>query len=129
MHFQVTLLYGGLCTLLVTALGLNVSRARGMLGVSLETPVPSGMMRAARAHANAAEWVPLGVLMLALLESSGVSSTALHTLGGTLLAARVLHAVGALGLAPKVLHTAGASLTYLVMVAMPAWAVWQHFAA
>lgn len=61
MSIPVTLLYGGVTFLLVTALGLNVSRARGPAKAGLATPVPESIQREVRAHGNAAEWAPLAV--------------------------------------------------------------------
>ena len=117
----VTLLYGGLCGLLVTLLGLNVSRLRGTrLGVG--APLPPELVRPVRAHGNAAEWVPLGLLLLLALElSGGPGPLALHLLGGTLLLGRVLHVIGFYG--RNRASVAGATLTYLVLLVMSGWAV------
>ena len=86
---------------------------------------PKQLIRPIRAHGNAAEWIPLGIVLLAILELSHVSSLSLHVLGGTLLGARVLHAVGALG--KNHATTIGATLNYLVLGAMAGWALVLHF--
>ena len=125
MRLSVTLLYGGLCALLVTALGVWVSILRLRTGTYLGKELPRELVRPIRAHGNAAEWVPLGLVLLALLEASGVSSVALHVLGGTLLTERVLHAVGVLG--KNRASMVAAALNYLVMSAMGVWAVALHF--
>ena len=122
----VTLLYGGLNALLVTLLGMNVSRLRGAHGVGVGTPVPAEMVRPMRAHGNATEWVPLGLLLLLVLELSGAGSRfTLHLAGGTLLLGRALHAAGFLG--KNKLSTVGATLTYLVLLAMAVWAIVVRF--
>ena len=83
LAIPVTLLYGGLSVLLVTLLGVNVSRLRGT-AVGVYTPLPAGLVRAVRAHGNAAEWVPLGIFLLLLLELSAAGSRfTLHLLGGS----------------------------------------------
>ena len=123
MHLAipVTLLYGGLCTLLVTLLGLNVSRLRGTT-VGVGATLPAELVRPVRAHGNATEWVPLGLLLLLVLELSGAAGTfALHLLGGSLFLGRVLHAAGLYG--RNRLSIAGATLTYLVLLVMSGWAV------
>lgn len=123
MHLSipVTLLYGGLCALLVTLLGLNVSRLRGTR-VGVGTALPTELVRPVRAHGNAAEWVPLGLLLLLVLELSGAAgSFALHLLGGGLLLGRILHAAGLYG--RSWLSVAGATLTYLALLVMSVWAV------
>ncbi len=47
-----------------------------------------------RAHANFIEYVPMALILLGLLELSGLGATWLWIAGGTLLLGRVLHAVG-----------------------------------
>jgi uncharacterized membrane protein YecN with MAPEG domain len=126
MHAPMTLLYGGLTLLWVVLLGMNVTRARVRLNAGLGT-APAEMTREVRAHGNAAEWAPLAVVLLLLLELSGLSSTALHVLGGTVLAGRVMHGVGALSPPARALVSVGAVVNYLVMLVMACWAVVQHF--
>ena len=122
----VTLLYGGLNALLITALGIQVSRLRSAHGVGVETPIPAEMIRPVRAHGNAVEWVPLGLVLLLAIELSGAGSRfTLHLAGGTLLLGRVLHAAGFYG--RNKLSMAGAALTYLVLLAMSVWAIVVRF--
>ena len=122
----VTLLYGGLNALLITILGMLVSKARATAEVGVETPVPKEMIRTVRAHGNAVEWVPLGLVLLLAIELSGAGTRfTLHLAGGTLLLARVLHAVGFLG--RNKLSMVGAALTYLVLAAMSVWAIAIRF--
>ena len=126
MPIPVTLLYGGLNTLLVTLLGLNLSLRRKASATGPGTPLPPGLVRPARAHANAAEWIPLGLVMLLAIELTGrVPSFWLHLLGGTFLLARLLHAAGML--TRSRLLTAGATLNYLVMLVMAATALTLAF--
>jgi uncharacterized membrane protein YecN with MAPEG domain len=122
----VTLLYGGLNALLVTALGIQVSRLRGAHRVGVEKAIPAEMIRPVRAHGNAAEWVPLGLILLLVLELSGTGSRfTLHLAGGTLLLGRVLHAAGFYG--RNKLSVVGAALTYLDLIAMAIWAISVRF--
>ncbi len=125
MSLSVTLLYGGLTAALVTLLGVNVSllrlRKKAFVGQQ-----PAELVFAIRAHGNAAEWVPLGLVLLAALELSGLGSLPLHLLGGGLLLARLLHAAGLY--LKNGLGSAGATLNYVVVGAMSGWAVLLHFA-
>lgn len=127
MHVPVTLLYGGLTFLLVTLLGLNVSYARGKHRAGFGT-MPEAMNREIRAHGNAAEWAPLAIVLLLLLELSGVESLSLHLLGGTIVLGRVVHGAGALIPRRNPLTTAGATVNYLVTAVLCAWAIARHFA-
>ncbi|HEX7624767.1 MAG TPA: MAPEG family protein [Anaeromyxobacteraceae bacterium] len=123
----VTLLYGGLSALLVTALGLNVSRIRIATGVLAGQPQPKELTLPVRAHGNAAEWVPLGLVLLLVLELSQAGSRfALHLLGGSFLLARALHAAGFYWRSR--LSVLGATLNYLVLAVMSIWAITLRFA-
>lgn len=122
----VTLLYGGLNALLLTFLGIQVSRLRGAHGVGVDKPIPAEMIRPVRAHGNGVEWVPLGLVLLLVIELSGAGSRfTLHLAGGTLLLGRVLHAAGFYG--RNRLSVAGAALTYLDLLAMAIWAIAIRF--
>jgi hypothetical protein len=122
----VTLLYGGLNALLITLLGMQVSKGRAALGVGVETPVPRELIRRVRAHGNATEWVPLGLVLLLAIELSGAGTRfTLHLAGGTLLLGRVLHATGLYG--RNKLSVVGAALTYLVLMGMSVWAIAIRF--
>ena len=47
-----------------------------------------------RAHGNCAEYAPLGLILMALVELQFPNSSALHGIGGLLLVGRVLHGYG-----------------------------------
>ena len=124
---HVTLLYGALLTLLVGALGINVSLVRTRLThFHSDAPVPKRLHFAIRAHGNATEWVPLLVLMMLVLELAGASHLWLHVAGGTLLVGRVLHAVGLLTRLPT--SIVGALTMWVLVIAMPVWALVLFFA-
>lgn len=89
----VTALYAGLLGLYFIWLATRVIKARRIHRVALGTPHRL-VERAARAHGNFAEYVPLALLLLALCEINGLPDWALHVLGVTLVAGRVLHATG-----------------------------------
>ena len=127
MSVSVTLLYGGLTGLLITLLGLNVSLNRLRLKVGGVQPVPHELLRPIRAHGNAAEWAPLGLALLLVLELSGrVNGLWLHVAGGSLLLGRVLHVLGMLGRV-RGASTAAATVTYVLMGGLSVGAVWAHF--
>jgi uncharacterized protein len=124
--YPVTLLYGGLNALLVVALGLNVTRLRWATRTRAGQALPKELAVPVRAHGNAAEWIPLGLVLLLVLELSHAGSPfTLHLLGGSFLLARVLHAAGLYG--QFRLTVAGAALNYLVITAMSIWALASRF--
>ncbi len=125
----VTLLYGGLLVVLVVLLGSWVSIKRLFLGskARLGKPTPDELTHVVRAHGNAAEWVPLGIVALLMLELSHAPSMWLHVCGGALLALRLAHAVYALNKGPFALAVPVAVLHYCLLGGMGLWAVILHF--
>ena len=89
---SITLLYGGLLALVFLMLSARVVQGRGKGGVSLGDGGQPELLRRIRGHANFAEYVPLQLLLLALLEGNGgLAAWALHALGATLVVSRLLH--------------------------------------
>ncbi len=86
----VTLLYAGALALLAVLLANQVLYVRLRAGSQPEWK-PHAVERV---QANFVENVPLALVLLYLLEVSGVGSVAVHVLGSALLVCRVLHAWG-----------------------------------
>lgn len=86
----VTALYSGSLALWFLVLSYRVI-GRRRSGIYLGDGGDPDMLRVMRGHANFAEYVPLALVMLAVLEISRVSPYVLHGLGLTLLAGRLLH--------------------------------------
>ncbi|MDO9710947.1 MAPEG family protein [Paracraurococcus lichenis] len=93
MPLPATSLYAALFALLFLALSLRVIRLRQRYQVVLGTPHRL-VERAVRAHGNCAEYVPLGLILLGLLEGMGLPLWGVHALGTVFLAGRVVHARG-----------------------------------
>ncbi len=126
----VTLLYGGLLIVLVVLLGSLVSLMRlfGGPAARIGKPNPENLTFPVRAHGNAAEWVPLGILALLLLELAHVPSFWLHLCGGGLLGLRLLHATYALNRGkPFALAVVVAVVHYCLLAGMGLTAVYLHF--
>ncbi|NND45556.1 MAG: hypothetical protein HKN58_09550 [Xanthomonadales bacterium] len=94
MFFPVTAMYAGLLGLLLILLSAQVSRQRRRARVSLGLGGDTELERAARAQGNFIEYVPLGLLLLLLLEPEITRLWILHVLGTMLLLGRILHAIG-----------------------------------
>jgi uncharacterized membrane protein YecN with MAPEG domain len=67
---------------------------RGRMKVSVGDGGSKELLLAMRRHANFVEYVPLAVIMIALLEINGVGARAIHVLGAVLVLARLSHAFG-----------------------------------
>jgi uncharacterized membrane protein YecN with MAPEG domain len=109
----VTALYAALLALLFLALSVLVIRQRLAAKVALGLGKAEGLLRASRAHGNFAEYVPVLVVLLLLLELGGSRSWLLHVLGAAILLGRVLHAAG-ISRSPErlALRQAGMLLTF-----------------
>ena len=89
----ITLTYLGVLGLLYAGLALAVVFFRAKFDVPYGDDGNLMLHRSVRAHGNFQEWVPLIGLLVAGLEMSGESVTAIHLLMGSLLLARLLHAL------------------------------------
>jgi uncharacterized protein len=90
----ITATYLGVLGLLYAFLGLRVARMRRNNRIAFGDHDNLYLRSAIRAHAHFAEYVPIIVLMNALLEMGGASSVQMHLLLGTLTVSRVLHPFG-----------------------------------
>ena len=89
-------LYVGVNVLILTALAINVGRARAKHKVLLGDGGNPDVLRAMRAHANAAEYVPaglVGIVTLALLNAAA-PYWLLNAAGLTLTIGRIAHGIG-----------------------------------
>ena len=127
---MVTPLYAGLLVLWFLVLSIRVMRRRGSGGIALGDGGDPGMLRVIRGHANFAEYVPLALLLMAILELSRFSIYVLHALGLTLLVARLLHGY-ALSFTQqfKFGRIAGAGLTFIVLFVAALLCVYQAILA
>lgn len=94
VQFPVTLGYAAVLGLLLLVLSWNVLRHRVRAVIetgSDKTPLSD---RISRVHGNFTEYVPTGLLLLALLEWAGAAPLLLHIGGVLLCAGRYLHAWG-----------------------------------
>jgi uncharacterized protein len=88
----ITPLYAGLLALLYFVLSYRIITLRaGPGGPSLGDGGNPVLLRRMRAHGNFAEYVPMILVLIALLELGHTAPWLLHTLGSTLLVARLLH--------------------------------------
>lgn len=91
---KITMLFASLHILLMLALAIRVVRHRRSQKIGIGDGGDKYLVRKMRAHANFIEYVPIALLMLALLELADLAAIWLCILGSTMLLARILHAVG-----------------------------------
>ena len=87
----VTPLYAALLAIWLVVLGLRVTHYRRQARVSLGDGGNTALQRAIRGQANFAEYVPVALILLLILELSRFSLYLVHALGILLVVARLLH--------------------------------------
>jgi len=86
--------YAALLTLLFVYLSVRTIRVRRRLQIAIGDKGQPEMQRAMRVHANFAEYVPLALVLLAMVESRAPAAWLMHGLCLSLLVGRLLHAYG-----------------------------------
>ncbi|MFQ1702101.1 MAPEG family protein [Loktanella agnita] len=123
----ITAPYAAIVALLYLILTIRVIAYRRAKRISLGDKDDPAMRQRIRAHANCAEYAPIGIIMLALVELNGGAAWAVHLLGAMLLLGRIAHAA-AFWRHPMnfKLRVAGMLLS-MIMIALSAF--WLLFAA
>lgn len=124
----VTLLFASLHALLLMLLVVPIVLHRRRARIGLGDGGDAMLARRIRVQANFIEYVPLALVLLALLEVAGLPAPWIWGFGTALLAGRVLHAVGlsgSAGVSPGRYY--GTLLTWLALVAMAGAGLWLTF--
>lgn len=115
MLIETTLLYAGILGLLLVVLSFNVMQ-NWMRVTGQGQQTDREMRRAERVLSSFVEYTPLALILLTLIELRGTPPMVLHSLGITLVVARVLHAYGSNDIkGAGLLRFLGAQLTFLMM--------------
>lgn len=91
---MITGIYVALAALLIVALARNVISLRRQYKVALGDGGHQDLLAAIRAHATAIEYLPIGLLLLLVLELSQSPAWLIHLLGSLFIIGRVIHAHG-----------------------------------
>jgi uncharacterized membrane protein YecN with MAPEG domain len=94
MHAPITALYAGLLGILMLILAFRVVAVRRVTSIGLGDGGDALLLSRIRIHGNAAEYVPLALILMLILELNGGSARWLHVLGIALLVGRVAHVQG-----------------------------------
>ena len=89
----ITTLYGAVFALLLIPITIRVGLHRDHIRVFFLHGDDEALLRLIRSHANFLEYVPFGLILIALVEINGASVAFLHGLAGTLLVSRIMHYV------------------------------------
>lgn len=126
---MITTLYAGLLALLYVGLSAYVIRGRYKYRTALGDGGNPALARRIRIHANFAEYVPLALLLLFLVDYSRTSPIIVHWLGIMLVLGRVLHVWGlCCSESTSFGRFAGMILTFLVLIVCAVILIWNFIA-
>ena len=121
-------LYAGILGLMSVVIALLAGRLRGSASISIGDGGNTELLLAMRRHANFIEYVPLGLVLIALVEMSGAPALAIHLLGGGLVVCRLSHAIGIKPEPkPTIPRAVGALGSILIIVVSSVWAISSFF--
>jgi uncharacterized protein len=118
-------IYAALMAMMFVVLSIRTIRQRRQLKINLGDAGNKDMQRAMRVHANFAEYVPLSLLMVYLVEQSGVYAWFVHALCFGLLVGRLSHAYGVSQQRENfAFRVTGMSLTFAVLITCAVHLLW-----
>ena len=122
----ITALYTSILALIMIVLAYNTSARRKEAKINLGTGNDGVMERRSRAFGNFTEFVPMVILLMAMIEVQGYGADYVHILGIITVIARVLHALGMTN-SIKIINGrfVGALLTYISLFAAGAFVLYQ----
>ena len=121
---MITLLYAGLCALLVLILAMRVAYWRFKHKIGLGDGGDKELLKRVRAHGNAVEYLPLSLILLGGLELNGYPNGLIHGFGIALFVSRVAHAWGLSRSSGSSLgRMSGMLVTWSIMLAMAGFAI------
>ena len=120
----ITMLFTGLLGLLFMFHTVRVILARRSSHINLGIGDSDALLRTVRIHGNFSEYVPLLILIMALLELSVVSETALYAFGTSVVVGRLLHFYGIYSPAtPGIARIIGMVLTFIPLILGSVWLI------
>lgn len=126
---MITSLYAGLLAILYILLSVYVISGRFRYRISIGDGGNADLSHRIRVHSNFAEYVPIALILLFLVDFSNEPAVMVHMLGVMLVAGRLLHAGG---LREKALipygRQAGMLLTFLMILTAASMILWKYIA-
>ncbi len=123
MHYPIiTALAASAFGLIYIILTLRVGLYRGSSGIFLGDGGDAALLRRIRVHGNFAEYVPLSLILLALIEGTGAPSYIVLGIAASFVFVRLVHAVGlSIDGGPSTLRTIGGLGTIMVLLGASVW--------
>lgn len=122
----ITSVVAALAGIMLVALSLRVGLFRAKEDIWFLDGGNDELLRRVRAQGNFIEYVPLALLLIALVELGGGASGLVWGLGGGLLAARLAHAIGVAKRATSPARSAGTLGTFAVLLVSSGWLLFAN---
>ncbi|NDL62570.1 MAPEG family protein [Acerihabitans arboris] len=120
---MVSALYVVFGAMLLIKLSLDVVKLRTSYRVAYGDGGFYELQTAIRVHGNAVEYIPIGLLMLVIMEMNGTPNWTLHLCGLMLMAGRIMHSLG-LRQREFSWRRTGMSVTYASLIMMVLLNLW-----
>lgn len=119
-------IYAAFLGIVFVLLSVRTLRLRRQLQVAVGDGGNALMLRGMRVHGNFAEYVPLGLLLIAGAEVLSAPAVLVHGLGIVLLVGRLVHAFGVSQEAEVIAYrVSGMALTFTCYLVAAAAIIWQ----
>ena len=129
MTLPVTAFVAAICALLLLATAIDTVRQRLRLKAAFGDHGDAKLISASRSHGNLAEYAPITVILLGLLETARANHMALMVIGAIFLVGRVAHVIGLYtpsepGKAPLG-RQVGVAATFGTLLILGLWTLWM----
>jgi len=112
----ITAVFTALLALMLVAISIRITVLRAGKKINLLDGGDEQLRRAIRVQGNFIEYVPIALILLALIEWSGAKAWLVYGFGAALLVARIVHAFGLYsGVFPA--RVIGTSATWIIVAA------------
>ena len=114
---MITPIYAAILALIFVFLSVRTLRFRQKKKIIIGSDNDQELARAVRAHSNFAEYVPIGLILIYMLEAQTESTVLIHVLGIVLIAGRLIHAYGISQTTENIrFRVAGMALTFACII-------------
>ena len=123
MHLVITALTASALAFLLVLLAVVTIRLRMKYAAAFGDGGHQDLVSAVRAHGNLAEYMPIGITLIGLLEASGVDFTILAILAAGFVGCRLLNAIGLFAPPgpPGPARSIGIVGTLLILLGLAGW--------
>ena len=122
-ELEVTTFTAAICGLIYLALSYRVSQTRMATKISIGDGGNPDLVARMRAHANFGEYVPMILILMALIERVIGYSVLLGIISAVLILSRVAHAIGMPRPAPNPFRMAGTLGTWVSLLVLSIWSL------